>query len=105
MSFTKADLAISTMWNFRKAHSGEELIDQLRELGFSRVELNYQVRTEWLSGIRRRINEILREELTVAMATVERNRAAMGALIEALVERNRLMGNEIDEILKKTAIR
>ena len=57
MSFAKADLAISTMWNFRKAHSGEELIDQLRELGFSRVELNYQVRTEWLSGIRRRINE------------------------------------------------
>ena len=57
MSFTKADLAISTMWNFRRAHSGEELIDQLRELGFSRVELNYQVRTEWLSGIRRRINE------------------------------------------------
>ena len=57
MSFTKADLAISTMWNFRKAHSGEELIDQLTELGFSRVELNYQVRTEWLSGIRRRIAE------------------------------------------------
>ena len=57
MSFTKADLAISTMWNFRKAHSGEELIDQLTALGFSRVELNYQVRTEWLSGIRRRINE------------------------------------------------
>ena len=57
MSFTKADLAISTMWNFRKAHSGEELIDQLRELGFCRVELNYQVRTEWLSGIRRRIDE------------------------------------------------
>ena len=57
MSFTKADLAISTMWNFRKAHSGEELIDQLRELGFERVELNYQVRSEWLSGIRRRINE------------------------------------------------
>lgn len=57
MSFTKADLAISTMWNFRKAHSGEELIDQLTELGFSRVELNYQVRVEWLSGIRRRIDE------------------------------------------------
>lgn len=57
MSFTKADLAISTMWNFRKAHSGEELIDQLRALGFERVELNYQVRTEWLSGIRRRIDE------------------------------------------------
>ncbi len=57
MSFTKADLAISTMWNFRKAHSGEELIDQLLALGFSRVELNYQVRPEWISGIRRRIAE------------------------------------------------
>lgn len=57
MSFTQSDLAISTMWNFRKAHSGEELIDQLLALGFSRVELNYQVRTEWLSGIRRRIQE------------------------------------------------
>ena len=57
MSFTKSDLAISTMWNFRKAHSGEELIDQLTALGFSRVELNYQVRAEWLSGIRRRIDE------------------------------------------------
>ncbi len=57
MSFTKSDLAISTMWNFRKAHSGEELIDQLAELGFEKVELNYQVRTEWLSGIRRRIGE------------------------------------------------
>lgn len=57
MSFTQSDLAISTMWNFRKAHSGEELIDQLLALGFSRVELNYQVRTEWLSGIRRRIHE------------------------------------------------
>ena len=57
MSFTKSDLAISTMWNFRKAHSGEELIDQLTALGFSRVELNYQVRTEWLSGIRRRVGE------------------------------------------------
>ena len=51
MSFTKADLAISTMWNFRKAHSGEELLDQLIELGFERVELNYQVRPEWLDGV------------------------------------------------------
>ena len=105
MPFTKSDLAISTMWNFRKAHSGEELIDQLTALGFSRVELNYQVRTEWLSGIRRRINEILGEELSAAIAAIERNRAAMGALVDALVERNRLMGHEIDEILTDTAIR
>ncbi|MCH5286332.1 MAG: TIM barrel protein [Christensenellaceae bacterium] len=51
MPFTKADLALSTMWNFRRARSGEELLDQLSELGFGRVELNYQVRPEWLPGI------------------------------------------------------
>lgn len=57
MSFTKADLAMSTMWNFRKAHSGEELLDQLIELGFHKVELNYQVREEWLPGIERYVRE------------------------------------------------
>ncbi|MBQ9856151.1 MAG: TIM barrel protein [Clostridia bacterium] len=51
MSFSKRDLAISTMWNYRKANSGKELIDQLKALGFSRVELNYQVKKEWLSDI------------------------------------------------------
>ena len=51
MSFSKSDLAISTMWNYRKANSGKELIDQLKALGFSRVELNYQVKKEWLSDI------------------------------------------------------
>lgn len=57
MAFTKADLAISTMWNYGKAHSGEELLDQLLALGFSRVELNYQVRPEWLPGIERYVRE------------------------------------------------
>ena len=57
MAFTKADLAISTMWNFRKATSGEELLDQLMALGFGRVELNYQVREEWLPGIERYVRE------------------------------------------------
>lgn len=57
MPFTKADLAISTMWNFRRANSGEVLVDQLTALGFTRVELNYQVREEWLPGIERRIEQ------------------------------------------------
>ena len=57
MPFTKADLAISTMWNFRRASSGEELLDQLIALGFHRVELNYQVREEWLPGIERYVRE------------------------------------------------
>ncbi len=49
--FNQADLAISTMWNFRKALSGRELIDQLLRLGFTSVELNYQVKAEWLPEI------------------------------------------------------
>lgn len=57
MAFRKADLAISTMWNYGKAGTGEELLDQLIALGFSRVELNYQVRPEWLPGIERYARE------------------------------------------------
>ena len=57
MAFTRADLAMSTMWNFRRASSGEELLDQLIALGFHQVELNYQVRAEWLPGIERYVRE------------------------------------------------
>ena len=49
------DLALSTMWNFRKAKSGRALIDQILALGFTRVELNYQVRPEWLGDIERAV--------------------------------------------------
>lgn len=53
MPFTKADLALSTMWNYRKAQNGRELMEQLLALGFQQVELNYQVRPEWLPEIER----------------------------------------------------
>ena len=57
MSFTRKDLSISTMWNFRKANSGQELLDQLLALGFSKVELNYQVKAEWLPGIEQYVQD------------------------------------------------
>ena len=57
MPFTKQDLALSTMWNYRKASNGEELMDQLMELGFTKTELNYRVKPEWLPGIERYIKE------------------------------------------------
>lgn len=57
MIFSRKDLSISTMWNFRKADSGEQLLDQLLALGFSRVELNYQVKKEWLPGIEKYVAE------------------------------------------------
>lgn len=55
MRFTQSDLAISTMWNYKKASCGDELIDQLLALGFARVELNYQVRAQWLPDITKRV--------------------------------------------------
>ena len=56
MAFVKRDLALSTMWNCRKAASGEELMDQLLALGFVKTELNYRVKPEWLPAIRRYID-------------------------------------------------
>ncbi len=54
--FSKADLALSTMWNYRKASSGEELMDQLLALGFTKTELNYRVKPEWLPAIRKYVD-------------------------------------------------
>ena len=50
-ALTQSDLSLSTMWNYRKAQGGRELIEQLKALGFSAVELNYQVKAEWLGEI------------------------------------------------------
>ena len=65
MPFTKDDLAISTMWNYRKASSGAQLMDMLLALGFKKVELNYQVREEWLPEIRRYIADGAIEAVSV----------------------------------------
>lgn len=65
MPFNKDDLAISTMWNYRKASSGAELMDMLLALGFKKVELNYQVREEWLPEIRRYIADGAIEAVSV----------------------------------------
>ena len=65
MPFTKDDLAISTMWNYRKASSGAQLMDMLLALGFKKAELNYQVREEWLPDIRRYIADGAIEAVSV----------------------------------------
>ncbi|MBQ4452897.1 MAG: TIM barrel protein [Clostridia bacterium] len=56
MPFSKQDLAISTMWNYRKAATGEELMEQLLALGFRKVELNYRVKPQWLPAIEKYIS-------------------------------------------------
>lgn len=54
---SQADFALSTMWNFRKASSGAQLMDQIRALGFTLVELNYQVKREWIPDIERFVRD------------------------------------------------
>lgn len=43
-----SDFALSTMWNYPRAATGLELIRSIADAGFSKVELNYQVREELL---------------------------------------------------------
>jgi len=45
------DLALSTMWNYPTARSGEEMVDTILQAGFTRVELNYQVKPAFYPAI------------------------------------------------------
>lgn len=51
--------------------------------------------------LRRRTNEILEAELAAAVTAIRENRAAMDALVAALIEKNQLRGEEIDAILSR----
>ncbi len=96
MPFLKSDLAISTMWNYKKAKSGKELIDQLKSLGFSRVELNYQVKKEWLSDIEKYVQsgEIVISSVHNVFPKVDDERFGTDSV---------LLGYE-DESLRKKAV-
>ena len=50
--------------------------------------------------LRARVNAILKEQLTRAVSLIEDNRPAFDALVSALVERNRLNGDEIEAIMQ-----
>ncbi|WP_145051938.1 sugar phosphate isomerase/epimerase [Paenibacillus xylanexedens] len=47
----KGIYSFSTCWNIRKHTVGEDMIREIAELGFSRVELNYNVTKEMLTTI------------------------------------------------------
>lgn len=48
---TKGEYSFSTCWNMKKHTVGRELIKEICELGFSRVELNYNITREMLTTI------------------------------------------------------
>ena len=47
----KQAYSFSTMWNLRKHTRGHEMIEEILNLGFQNVELNYNVTTEFLETI------------------------------------------------------
>lgn len=47
----KGDFSFSTCWNMRRHTTGDGLLNEIRELGFRRVELNYNVTEEMLVTI------------------------------------------------------
>ena len=57
---------------------------------------------EYFLTIHNRVNEILAEELENAIDIIAKNKAAIDALVAALIEKNHLKEKEIDEIFKKT---
>ena len=56
------------------------------------------------NGIRDKVNEILNEELVNAISIIEANRCAIDTMVDALMEKNHLKENEIDEIFNKTVV-
>ena len=47
----KGEYSFSTCWNIKRHQVGKAMIQEIRELGFRRVELNYNVTKEMLTSI------------------------------------------------------
>ena len=69
------------------------------------VGLSYLDGEELPSEIRARVNAILESELAYAVETVEKNRDAIDAIVEALMERTHLKEDEMDAIFSSKAKR
>lgn len=59
---------------------------------------------EFYNDVRTAINKVLDAEMEKAINLISDNKAAIDALVDALMEKNHLMGKEIDDILSKKVI-
>ena len=50
------EFSLSTRWNTYRHESGESLVDEILALGFSSIELGYDLRQELVPGVRSRLN-------------------------------------------------
>lgn len=51
------DIALTTRWNASRHDSGEAMIDEILDLGFTTVELGYDLRTDLVPGVLKRVGE------------------------------------------------
>ncbi len=72
-----------------------------KEIGLSYLEED-QTASPYYYEVRKRVNAILAQELEETVAIVSSQKAAIDAMVEALLERNHLKEQEIDEIFAKT---
>ena len=72
---------------------------------FDRFYRTDTARSGELTGeVRAAVNKMLNQELAFTVELIGYNRAAIDALVQALLEKNQLTGPEIDQILKEHAV-
>ncbi len=55
-SRSQIELALSTRWNASRHSSGEALVEEILSLGFSRIELGYDLRIDLVPGVEKMIS-------------------------------------------------
>ncbi len=71
------------------------------DTSFGLAVISHDSMSGYYAEVRTRVNSILNGEYVKACSVIEKNRAAIDALCEALIAQNHLRGLEIDEIFAK----
>jgi ATP-dependent Zn protease len=71
------------------------------KLGMASVSREEIASSAYGATVRARINEILEEQLELAIELIRKNRVALDKLVDLLMEKNHVKGDEIDAVLSK----
>ena len=74
-----------------------------QSVGMSYIDSN-ALNSTMDQAIRDRVNSMLDEELDAAIKIIETNKQAIDAMVDALMEKNHLKENEIDDIFGRTVV-
>ncbi len=73
-------------------------------LGLAAIDGNTLLSDGMSSRVYERINQIISEQMTEAVKIISENRAAVDMLVEVLLKKNHLSGDEIDAIFRSVAV-